>query len=498
MSSEKLRFALHSVLYNYIGKIFLTIFNFATFVIVIQALNVEDYGKYTFYTNAIFFGVIFLDFGATEVALRYIPEFLKHNEIHKIKDIVKRITFIVSTASFTLWLIMHACLIIFPSFSSKFAIVRVLPYIILFSCAKIYSIVFGNILNAFFFQAYRIGTETVSSLIRLILIYSFIRKGASVWNIIVIYALTDLMLAGLSYLKVRNYLNIPTKLKDKEHYKKIFRFGIGEFFYKLFWFFTDNRFDVYLAGIFLGMKEAGYLAFAAGIINLLVDWSPGLIIRPIIAPIFAREYAGRRNSSRVEYLFQFHNKFLMFVSLPFFVLMAVFIDKLIIFAFDPKYLPSVQVFLILIVSMCLLNIVIPLRNIIFLIERPGISNISNITALPKVIMIYLFAKTWGIKGIALIYTFCLLLTVVVNVVLIKKIINIRYPWWAFAKIIFNCAVMAVALFYLKGFVVNKLSLLIVALAGMTVYLAAAHKNRAFNSSDRDFLNKILGANVWVF
>jgi len=498
MSSDKLKFAFHSVAYNYMGKILSTISTFFTFIMIVRILNIEDYGKYTLYINTIFFAVILFDFGATEVVLRYIPEFLQKKEIYRIKDLSKKVVYVISLASLLSGLIIFSASALAPSLATKFAIIKFLPYIILFGWAKILSFIFSNILNAFFLQAYRISVETIASFLRLILIYLLIHKGIGVWGIIIIYALMDFMIVGLFYLKVRSRLNIPCKLQDNKYYKKIFKFGMGEYFYKLFWFFTDNRFDIYLISVILGMKQAGYLAFAAGIVNLLVDWSPGLIIRPVIAPLFVREYTGKRDSAQVKYLFQLHNKFLMFVSLPIFVLMAVFIDKLIMYIFDPKYLPSMQVFLIFIVSMCFLNIIIPLRNIIFLIERPDISNISNISAIPKIILIYLFAKLSGINGVAVIYTFSLLVTVMINVILIKKSIDICYPWKAFSRIIFNCLIMGIILFSLRSFVTNKLNLLLITFLGVVVYLIMSYLNKAFEGADRDLLNKMFGAKVWNF
>ena len=180
------------------------------------------------------------------------------------------------------------------------------------------------------------------------------------------------------------------------------------------------------------------------------------------------------------------------------MLLAIFVDKLIIYVFEPKYLPAVSVFRLLIFATFFINLIIPLRNIISILEKPAISNISNIAALPKIILILLCAKYTGVMGIATAYTLSLFFILWINTALLNRVIRLSYPWKSFGKIIINCAVMAASLFFLRVAVTNRTALLLASVLGILVYLAASRFNRVFEQRDRDLFNRALKAPLWQF
>ena len=172
--------------------------------------------------------------------------------------------------------------------------VWVLFGIVVFGCMRMVSIVLVNILNAFFFQTYRITVEIIMAALKLIAIYLLLKCGLGAWYLITAYAILDLITSFALYLRIHGLLAHQKPLLDNKSFTRMFKFGINEYLYKLFWFFTDNRFDIYLIGLILGATKAGYFAFAAGIMNMLVDWSPGFIIRPVISPLFISEYVAKK------------------------------------------------------------------------------------------------------------------------------------------------------------------------------------------------------------
>jgi len=334
--------------------------------------------------------------------------------------------------------------------------------------------------------------------LRLLFIYLLLKAGLGAWYLILAYALLDLMTSSILYMRIHGLLVRQEPYLENKSFTRILKFGINEYLYKLFWFFTDNRFDIYLAGLILGATKAGYFAFAASIVNLLTDWSPGLVIRPVISPLFISEYAARGDFRRIGYLFKLHNKFLTFITLPVFVSMAILADKIIVYIFDPKYLPSLNTFLILICSMFFINIIIPLRNIISLVERPDISNISNIAAIPKIILIFLFARAGGIDAVAWAYAFSLFLILWVNIILLNKVIALDYPCISFLKIAVNTAAMGVAAYLSRPYITGKTRLFAALFAAAAIYLIAAYFNKAFEDEDREIFNRAFKVKLWHF
>lgn len=492
------KFAFYSTAYSYIGKVISSLCIALAFIIIVRSLSVGDYGRYTLYLNAVFFVTLLLDLGVAEVMLRYIPEFVERGEISLIKGLLKRSIFIISVTGIIVISLVFLMILFSPSLISRFQLVGILPYIVIFGWLRIITQVFGNILNAFFFQMYRITCEIFIYVLRLVLIYILLRYGFGAWALIVLYGFIDLVIIIIFYTKIRQPLKAVSLKNDKAGFLRMQRFGINEYLYKLFWFFTDNRFDIYLVGFILGISSAGYFAFAAGIVNLLIDWSPGLIVRPIVAPLFIRAYTANKDIFQIQYLFQLHNKFLIFFTLPVLLFLAILINQIIIYIFDPKYLPSSNVLLIFIISMFFINIIIPLRNILAIMERTDISSISNIVAIPNLVLVFFLAKLAGIEGVAIAYAISLFLIVWINLVLIKKVIELNYPWKAFSKVAINSLIASIFIFLLKAKIHSKESLIFVVIVGFLIYFIVAYLNKAFDQVDREIFNRAFKIKIWNF
>jgi len=493
------KIAIHSAIYSHIGKVISTIFILLTFIIIIRYLCVDDYGMYAIYVNAIFFAAIFLDFGAAEVILRYVPEYIQKDNISFIKALIGRSVFICSVGAAVIGSAIFLVRAIFPCVGEGHKLFTYLHYIVIFGWFRILREVLGNVLNGFFYQKYRITSEILISALRFILIFIFIGRGIDAWGIVIIYALTDLIIMSLFCLRMIKPFRQPSDARNMHGgFSRMFKFGLNEYFYKLFWFFTDNRFDIYIVGFSLGMTAAGYLAFAAGIMNFLLDWSPGFIIRPVVGPLFIREYTAKKDLSRIMYFFKLHNKFLVFIALPLFLFIGIMLDKIIVYVFDPKYLPSLHAFFIMLAGMFFINILIPLRNMVSLIERPDISNLSNCVAIPKVVLMLVFAKLAGIEGAALVYIVSLFLIIAIHLVLINRVVKLQYPWRAFFKIAQNAFIMGVAVFFLRAFAQDRFSLGCVSVLGVVIYVAAALTNKAFSADEREIFNRAFKVKLWNF
>ncbi|MDP2905990.1 MAG: polysaccharide biosynthesis C-terminal domain-containing protein [Candidatus Omnitrophota bacterium] len=495
---NSVRFAIFNAVYSYIGKAVSSVFTALAFVLIVRSLSVTDYGRYTFYINGVFFVAILLDLGMAELILRYAPQHLEEGNISTVKWMFKKSVLLISGACAGAILLSFIIMRFLPGLTSRLQLNKVLPFIIIFGWMRIIMLILGNVLNAFFKQSYRITCEIAISAVRLFFIYLLIKRGMDVWFLIVLFGALDLIMIAAFYAKIGAMFKSVSAKAGRDIFGKMRWFALNEYLYRLFWFFTDNRFDLYLVGLILGLTPAGYFAFAAGIVNLLIDWSPGLIIRPVLAPLFVQKYAAAKDISMIQNIFQLHNKFLIFLTLPIFAAIAVIIDKVIIYILDPKYLASLNVFFIFLGSMFLVNILIPLRNVIAMIERPDISNITNIVAIPKILLILWLAGSMGIIGVASIYALSLAAIILINVVLIKKEVELAFPWKSFFKIAGNSLVMAAVLFSLRPLIVNRINLFLILICGMGVYILAAYLNKAFDDRERALFNRAFKVKLWYF
>ena len=493
------RIAFYSAVYNFTGKVISSVFIALSFVIIVKNLNVANFGQYIFYVNLVFFIVLLLDFGATEVMLRYVPEYIEKKDFSLIKGLLNRFIFIISAGALISILSFFLLFHFFPKLFLRFELsAPILACIAIFGCLKIFTFVLGNILNAFFYQFYKISFEIVTSVLKLLLIFVLLKVSFGAWQLILLNAFLDLFVIAGFYARICKVLYRVPLLDDKSVFARVHKFGINEYLYKLFWFFTDNRFDIYIVGFILGATKAGYFAFAASIPNLLIDWSPGFIIRPAVSPLFIKEYTAKKDTTRIKYLFQLHNKFLVFFTLPGFLIISILIDKIIIYIFDPKYLPSVNVFMIFIIAIFFSSMIVPLRNILVVMERTDISKLTNIVAIPKIALVFLLTKLAGINGAALAFTVSILAILGMNLILIRKVILLRYPWESFMKIAINSAISGFVLFLLRSQINNRISLILVVILGLIIYFFFAYQNKAFDKSERQMFNEVLKLKIWNF
>ena len=77
-------------------------------------------------------------------------------------------------------------------------------------------------------------------------------------------------------------------------------------------------------------------------------------------------------------------------------------------------------------------------------------------------------------------------------------IELRYPWKAFGRFSINVAVMAIAVFAMKGLISGLPSLMGVSLTGGLIYLGLSHLNKGFEEHDRNLINQAIGKKLFVF
>lgn len=490
-----------SMAYNYLGRFVSALLSFFAFTYVVRTISVGDYGFYGIVINIIFFITLFLDFGIPEIVLRYFPEYIEKKNLFLLKELLNKcLKFMLFGSVFLAALTLATRSVIPHSIKINFYL-RYFPFLIIFGSLRVLTLVFGNILNAFFYQGYRNICEIIYSLFKLLLFYISIKLGYGVWGLIISWGLADLLLILLYLLKLYKPLYVQSRLypsAEKISFRRFIKFGRNEYLYKLFWFFTDNRVDIYVVTYFLGITLAGFFAFSINVVNLIIEWSPATIFRSVISPMFVRQYTKNKMISELQYLFKLYNKFLIFLSFPLFLFIGILAKEVIVYIFDPKYINSLATLQIFLFFVFFINLLIPIRHILIVMERPDISNLSNIFAILKFILILLLIKFYSMNGVAIAYGIALLAIIIFNLILMKRFFNPGYPWRAIFKIFINGLAVGLVLYLIKSTIIGIGSLLIVTLSGIGVYAVLSYYNKPFNDYDRELLNKGFKIPIWHF
>ena len=493
--------AFSGMAYNYLGKLVSAVLSFFTFTYIVKAVSVEEYGFYSSIINIIFFITLILDFGIPEIVLRYFPEYMEKKDPYIMKEILSRCLKLIFRGSAIL---VIAALILLFSFHNNAAVnsfLRFTPFLVILGSLKVLSLVFSNILNAFLYQGYRNMFEVLTALLKLILTSISINMGLGVCGIVISCGIADFFLIVSSFLRLYKPLygqaraNSPAQKVSLQRFEK---FGRNEYFYKLFWFFTDNRIDIYIVTFFLGITSAGCFAFAINTTNMLMEWTPGTIFRNVISPLFVRQYAKNKGLEELQYLFQLYNKFLLFLTFPIYLFIGILSKEIITYVFDQKYLTAIRPFQLFLFFTFFINFIIPIRSILSVLERPDISNLSNVFAVLKFIFILFFINYYNINAVAIAYGITLFAIIAFNLSMMRTFFTPRYPREAILKIAVNGLVIGVALSLVKSHITNTSGLITMGLMGFMAYAGLSYYNKPFSDYDRELLNSGLKMRLWKF
>jgi O-antigen/teichoic acid export membrane protein len=173
-------------------------------------------------------------------------------------------------------------------------------------------------------------------------------------------------------------------------------------------------------------------------------------------------------------------------------------DKMISIVFKPEYLDALPVLWIMIIFTAINIFANPTGLVLQSLEQIQINLYSKIFAIYNLIAELLVIQKYGVIGVVLVTCSATLMKNIYLYYYAKKYTGLRIDWHGLTAITTNAALMAIFIFPLRLFVNNFLSLALVTLIGITIYLLAAWRNKAFKNEERKWLNRLLPKPVFVF
>ena len=91
-----------------------------------------------------------------------------------------------------------------------------------------------------------------------------------------------------------------------------------------------------------------------------------------------------------------------------------------------------------------------------------------------------------------------ILTFIFQLGLLKRYLPVKYPWPSFFRIGMNITAMGIFVFFLRSFIGNLWTLMLVSLLGAVFYFILSYLNKGFDQRDRKVLNEAIGRKLFVF
>lgn len=503
MPKSLLRKSLSGSIHQYIAAIVTAIFSFLITIYIIQRFAVEEFGIYNFVLSIILVAQIITSLGLTPVIQRYLPEYKEKGNNYLQKRIVTGamlIRFLVALVFIFILLASTTKVIdIFnlPDYSNN-----LFPIIALIILLVLESQLLGDAaLVTLFENRYWNLSKIVYSITKFTLFYLVISFGYGLIGIMWAWLVVELLLFILFLVKGYHVIfSLPVRKENvqKLPIKRFISFGGYLYFHQLGYFLRDKATDVFLLSYFLGTHAVGLYSFAFGVPLLLMGFSPGSKLRPILYPLVVQRYTKTNSKDELSYFFKFINRIIFFTMVPVFVISMILADKIILYVFNPDYLKVTNLFMLSLGIMMILQFVYAYSSILYALEKSRIIFIGILASIYNLTMDVILIPIYGILGAILATGSAGIILLFYYHYALKKTINLPYPWRSFSKFSFNTLIAALVVFLMQGFVNNILSLFLVMFVGGLLYLMVSYLNKGFEKKDRNILNRAIGKEVWVF
>lgn len=483
----------------FLQQLIIPLINLLLTIYIVKKISVNDYGVYNLLYAMIGYLTLFSSMGLLNVVQRFIPEYFTKKQYLKIKILFKSGLII----RFVLAVIILCILIGLGNWINHlFKTENFHHYILFFSCGIL------------FFLEVQLVEITLNSLLLnksimiSYLIATIFRAGMAYLLLEQNMGLKGLLLAETAYfgslfisLLFCYYNGFSAKYNSSEKklpIKRLLRYSGFSYLDEVGWTVLDVKTDFFIITSFLGPTMVGFYAFANQFIESISKVMPFKILRPLVRTVFFSKFSENSGNNQLNRHFNFLNKIIAFISFPIFMLVMAYGDKIIIYLFDTKYLPALNVLLIFSGFMMIISFTFPLQLVVQAVERVEITFYSKIFSIYNLIGAILVVQNFGIAGVALVTCSARLFQFIFIFYRIRKIVPLAVEFNSLLKILFNALLMMGTLFFLKNLILNTLTLFCFSAFGIVLYLTVSFLNKSFFNEEREIINRLLPCPIFVF
>jgi len=487
-----------NTIFNYVGRSISAIVSLFIAIYILNRLVVEEYGIYNLLFAALTLISMFVSFGIPSVIERYVPEYYQNKDY----TILKKLIFyglLCQTVAFTI------CVVLIWFCISPIALFLKAPPIIDYFSIFLFVIILAiqirslrYILNSLLLQGYENLMLFIYSILQGGLYYFALRQGYGLKGLIWAALLVNLITFVLYLLVIRAYVFLlPSQSKKGDSIQRVFKYGLLSYFNELSYMGYEIPIDIYIISNFLGPKAVGLYSFAALMSFRIINWTPAKVADSVITPIFIRRYTQNNDQAELCYMFQLLNKFIAFFLFPL-TAGVVFLGSEMITYIVPKYRETLPIFIMFMIVYGINAIAFSVGLIWQILEKPQIGLYSRVFILYNLIMDIILVRYFGIAGVAFATGSSLVFKAVLQFILTKRYIDIKFPWGTFLKMAINSGIMVMVLLFARQYIVDVYSLILVILVGILSYFSVSYLHKTFERRDRDIFNKMIGIPIFRF
>lgn len=438
--------AIKGVFWSVIQKWGSNLISTLVFLILARLLEAEAFGLVAMASVAISFLQIFLDQGFAEAIVQREEVETKH------LDTAFWISFSISIFLAAVTIVVAGIIAALFEEPQLVPILRVLS--LSFLCSGLNSVQTALLQRQLRFKVLAMRT-VIGNLFGGIVGVAMALMGFGVWSLVIKQLVDSFSSVPLLWFSSKWRPGTQVSLN---HFYELFSFGINVTGIS-FLNFLNRRADDLLIGYYLGSVALGYYSVAYRLLLLVIQVVTS-VISQVTLPTFSKLQA---EPERIRRAFYKVTQYTSLVSFPIFFGMAVLAPEFIVGVFGEQWLPSIPVMQILAFMGVLQSVQIFNGRVIVAMGKPDWQlQIYLLNAVVNVVSFLLVVK-WGITAVAAAYTIRGYLFSPISILLVKKLINIKFGnyWRQYLIPLIGSFSMVIVIFAIKQIINQTISELLI-------------------------------------
>jgi stage V sporulation protein B len=425
-------------------------------MVLAKNLDISQYGLFFGLLSFFSLLIMFMDFGLSTAASKFIVEFNISKSFKDIKSLLLSILFFQIVTSIIIIAIIVLCI---PQLSKNFFHMLNITIYIILMCVWFFTLPIITFFNAIFqgFQKYGLfsSIELARQVLGLIITVVLLFFGYGLISPFIAYALVNIICLGIYSPML--FKIFPQFFHTKFSFNKIllwkvFKFSLLLSISTLIGVIMTQTSTMMLT-YFDGLAATGIYQVAIPIAGLTVFVFSILpnIAYPIISEL---NFVGKSQEllDGINFLY----KYMYIITIPIAIILITFSGLIITLFFDAKFISAILPLRILIVMSIFSGIIIITTTIMSAIGRPqDIAKIMVYAAILNIVLNIVFIHLWSVTGAALATLISMFVAMIIALIRLRRMLNVSFPFrdWIIITII------GIALTFLLMFL-DKIILLI--------------------------------------
>ncbi|MBU0614624.1 MAG: flippase [Nanoarchaeota archaeon] len=468
-------------------------FSYFIRVMMARKLSPAEFGLfYSVFTFVLFF-LFFRDLGIGAALAKYLPEFNIKKRYNDIKTAIfsvflfQTISSIIFSAVF--FFLADSLAIHYFKNPASSLMLKILIFYVIFS---VFFINQKNILFGFQSMTWFSVSEPLKSFIVFIFLILFFNMGLNIYAPVLSYVLVCIVLSLLLLVPTLKTFHFKKYkiLKFWPTTSKIFSFGLPVMLTSIGGTVIGYTDTLMLTG-FRSLEEVGIynVVLPSAIIILTLGSTAARILLPMTSELWAL-----KDKKRLTEGLRLLHRYSFVVTIPFVMAIFSYSSFFINLFFGEEYVSGALALQIILIGVLFYVVATVNNNIISGIGKPKtVTYIIFIAAFANVLLNLIFIPIYGINGAAVATSFSYLLVLILSTIKVSKYIELNYPFFEWAKLMFSGIVFLLVVHFTDIYVnLNAwFDMIISGIIGGVVYLALIYLMHVIDINEIKKYSKIL-------